>query len=168
MLTYSSCLLPWHGSRMAHISLIPFNIPALSCVGLDSRQNQFVNCSDGHMSTHGIDVWIIAEGYLHKEIFFAAFEIHSLTWTVRPTPKLKVFSCAPALKRQALWPEWAGSVRDPPQKVGKNQHDSFLFQLKKILFFYEQIRYFVRKRFSAEASLPSSESGLGAYLLLMP
>lgn len=66
----SFSLLTWHRSRrMAHISLIPFNIPTLSCVGLDSRQNQFVNCSDRHMSTHGIDVWWIAEGYLHKEIF---------------------------------------------------------------------------------------------------
>lgn len=66
----SFSLLPWQRSRrIAHISLIPFNIPALSCVGLDSRHNQFVNCSDRHMFNHGIDVWLIAEGYLHKEIF---------------------------------------------------------------------------------------------------
>lgn len=66
----SFSLLPWHRMRrMAHISLIPFNIPALACVGLDSWQNHFVICSDRHMSTHGIDVWLIAECYFHKEIF---------------------------------------------------------------------------------------------------
>lgn len=49
----SFSLLPLHrNKRMAHICLIPFNIPALSCVGLGSRQNQFGNCSDRHMSTN--------------------------------------------------------------------------------------------------------------------